>query len=151
MTSGGRCFQAAALRAALLLRRVGPGLARQLRRQRAAHWLGGRCGRRDGSHRLGRGGLRLLGLQILQTQLQLLDLLLQPLGLAAKLHPLQLQDEQLQVVDFGVEREEPLMLCEDHGPQCVRVETAQIRKRLGRAGHELIISWSGSVLKKKPP
>jgi len=40
------------------------------------------------------------------------------LALAPKLHPPQLQDEQFQILDFGVPRDEFGVLLDDQHPQC---------------------------------
>ena len=43
-----------------------------------------------------------MGFQIFEPQFQLKDLFVEPFGFASKLHPLQLQNEQPEVLDFGV-------------------------------------------------
>jgi hypothetical protein len=48
-------------------------------------------------------------LQIFQPQLQLFDLPLQLLRLAPKLHPPQLAEQQLQMLDLTLTRKQPLV------------------------------------------
>ncbi len=74
--------------------------ARQVLRQRLARWLVARClvHRRALALCLAFGGL-----QVLQLQFQLFDLVVQLLGFAAELHAPQLGDHQLQVLDLDLD------------------------------------------------
>ena len=63
--------------------------------------------------------------QVFQPQFKLLNLVVELLALAPKLHPPQLQDEQFQILDFGVPRDEFGVLLDDQRPQCRRVQRAQ--------------------------
>jgi hypothetical protein len=53
----------------------------------------------------------------------------------AEVHPLQLEDEQLQVVDLGVTREDRGALFHDQRAQSFIVERVEIGKRVLQRGH----------------
>ena len=98
--------RAAALGAGLLLRFMGLDLARKMRGQRTPRRLALQV-RRRGAMAVQRrrcllGAVRF---QFFQLQLQLFDLPLDLLRLAPELHPLQLGDQQLQVLDLLLARE----------------------------------------------
>ena len=96
--------RAAAVRARLLLGRDRLRLARQVGRQRTARRLasGASCFSSDRRRHDGRrlcGGL--VGFQIFQPQLELLDVSIVLFRTRAEVHALQLEDEQFQVLDLG--------------------------------------------------
>ena len=102
---------AAAVRTSFLLRQILPHFARQVLGQRPPC-----CFRRDVCNgrdhcRCVRAScvLRLRRLQLVQPQLQLLDLTIQLLRLAPELHPPQLGDQQLQMLDLVVARSKLLV------------------------------------------
>src|SRR5690348_4206910 len=70
----------------------------------------------SGSGRLGATVARrssTLGLcrfQILEPQFELFDLMVELLALASELHPPQFQDEQFQILDFGLPRNQRFVL-----------------------------------------
>jgi hypothetical protein len=103
---------AAAVRTGCVLRRNLPRLARQVRRQqpprrfRAARPFG-----RDGRFRRRRRSLLSTArLQLVQAQFELFDLPRQFLGPAPELHPPQLGDQQLQMLDLCLARGQLLAL-----------------------------------------
>ena len=76
---------------------------------------GGDWVRRSGRNKLGAGltgATRLGRLQFLQLQFQLLNLPFQLLRLASKLHAPQLGDQQLQVLDLALMREQLFVSCD---------------------------------------
>ena len=86
--------------------------------------------------------LRLRRLQLVQPQLQLLDLTIQLLRLAPELHPPQLGDQQLQMLDLVVTRsqllvfrEELFVLGEDENFQFVGIECVEIGESVMRGDH----------------
>ena len=73
--------------------------------------------------------------QIFQPQFQLIDVLSQFLRTGPKLHPLQLQDQQLQIFDFvfvgnqfGLVQDQFGVLFNDQRFQRIRIQSIQIRK-----------------------
>ena len=91
---------------------MGLDLARQMRGQRTPRGLGYRWERR---RRTGcwfglRRSWRTIRLQLFQLQLQLFDLVCDLLRLAPELHPPQLGQQQLQVRDLLLTREQLLIL-----------------------------------------
>ena len=70
--------------------------------------------------------LRLRRLQFVQPQLQLLDLTVQLLRLTPELHPPQLGDQQLQVLDLVVARQQLFVLGQDQCFQCGGIKLIQI-------------------------
>jgi hypothetical protein len=68
------------------------------------------------------------GLQLFELQLQLLDLLRDLLRLASELHALELGNEQLQMLELTIAREQLLMLSKDNRSQCINVKRVQIRQ-----------------------
>ncbi len=88
-------------------------------------------------------------LQFVQPQLQLLDLTIQLLRLAPELHPSQLGDQQLQMLDFRVARSQLLvvrqqlfvlrkdffLLGEDENFQFVGIECVEIGESAMRGNH----------------
>src|SRR5450830_545934 len=91
----------AAARTGVGLRLIYVLIARQVLRQRLARWL---VARRLVHRRALALGLAFGGLQVLQLQFQLFDLVVQLLGFAAELHAPQLGDHQLQVLDLDFGR-----------------------------------------------
>ena len=86
--------------------------------------------------------LRLRRLQLVQPQLQLLDLTIQLLRLAPELHPPQLGDQQLQMLDLVVARKQLFVfrqqLCalrEDESFEFVGIECVEIGESVMRGNH----------------
>jgi hypothetical protein len=80
-----------------------------------AAWFGGGTVliSKDGRFRLWTGVFELLRLQLFESQLQLFDLLCELLRFTPKLHALQSSDQQLQMLDFAISREQSLVLSDD--------------------------------------
>ena len=121
-----------AVRASCLLRQIRSHFARQVFRQ----WPPRRF-RRDVCNgrnpcRCVRSScvLRLRRLQLVQPQLQLLDLTIQLLRLTPELHPPQLGDQQLQMLDLVVTRQQLFVLGQD---QCFQCSGIKLMSRSGRA------------------
>src|ERR1017187_3787116 len=102
------------------------------------------CRLRSGSQRRSCGSklsLRLVWvvegarLQLFQPQLQLLDLPVQFLRLAPKLHAPQLGDQQLQMLDLALVGEQLLMLREDQRLQSSLIQQIQVGKHCVRSSH----------------
>lgn len=105
--------RAATLRTRRLLRSVHLRLARQVIRQRPPRrfspWHVGRS--RLVMRVVQQRGLCKLGrFQIFKPQFELLNLTVELLALAPELHPPQPQDEQFQIFDFGLVRDERFVL-----------------------------------------
>src|ERR1019366_4872893 len=81
------------------------------------------------------GVLRLRCLQFVQQQLQLLDLSIQLLRLAPELHPPQLGDQQLQVLDLVVTRQQLLVLGQDQCLQCSGIQLIQVGESARSGNH----------------
>src|SRR5664279_2243314 len=74
-------------------------------------------------------------LQLFQPQLQLLDLPVQFLRLAPKLHAPQLGNQQLQMLDLALVREQLLMLREDQRLQSSLIQQIQVGKGCVGSSH----------------
>ncbi len=93
---------------------------------------GFRCrGRRSGVHRSRCVGLLFAALrfQFLQPQFQLFDLPLQLLRFPPKLHAMQLGQQQLQMLDLTLPRDQLLVLRQDQRSQRIRGKNVQIGER----------------------
>jgi GTPase Era involved in 16S rRNA processing len=69
-------------------------------------------------------------------QLQLFDLPFDLLRLAPELHAAQFRDQQHQVLDLMITREQLLVCCQQQLPQRVRIQRVQIRQRYAHGSHE---------------
>jgi len=73
--------------------------------------------------------LAALRFQLLQPQLQLFDLPLQLLRLPPKLHPMQLGQQQLEMLDLAIPRDQLLVLCQDQRSQRICGKSVEIGER----------------------
>ena len=128
---------AAAVRASFLLRQIRSHFARQVLGQWLSYWF-----RRDACNgrnpcRCVRSScvLRLRRLQLVQPQLQLLDLTIQLLRLTPELHPPQLGDQQLQMLDLVVARQQLFVLRQDQCFQCSEIQLIEIGESVMRGNH----------------
>lgn len=125
---------AATGRATVFSGKVGMHFARQMVGQRPplprnGSTLSGRLGLRF------RRSLNLIGFQLFELELQLLDLALDLLGTAPELHPPQLRDQQLQMFDLTLMGEPLRVLRIDHRLQCRGIERIQIGQQKRHLAH----------------
>jgi hypothetical protein len=95
-----------------------------------------RRGRRSKLAFLRAGAPRWLGFQIFQPQFQLFDLPLQLLRLPPELHPLQLRQQQLQMLNLALAREQLLVRAAQQLLQCFLIQCVQIGKGRASSNHD---------------
>ncbi len=91
----------------------------------------GRFSRSFGADRLRSSG----GFELFQLKFELLDLAADLLRAAAELHPPELGDQQLKMLDLSLVREQLGLLNKEHSLQRRGIESVQIRHRERRVDH----------------